>query len=112
MNSVWSIFKAIYDKGLVYRGSKVMPYSTKCYTVLSNFEAGENYKDVIDPSIYITFPTIDDPNINFIAWTTTPWTLPSNLAIAVNPDMDYVKVRHLENGKFYILLESRMNDVF
>lgn len=111
MNSVWSIFKTIYEKGLVYRGSKVMPYSVKCYTVLSNFEAGENYKDVNDPSIYITFPQVQDPNTNFIAWTTTPWTLPSNLAIAVNPKMTYVKIKHLSSGKFYILAESRLNDV-
>lgn len=112
MNSVWSIFKTIYDKGLVYWGSKVMPYSVKCFTVLSNFEAGENYKDVNDPSIYITFPTLNDPNTVFIAWTTTPWTLPSNLAIAVNPKMVYLKVKHLESGKIYILAESRMLEVF
>lgn len=88
-----------------------MPYSVKCFTVLSNFEAGENYKDVNDPSIYITFPQLKDPNTVFIAWTTTPWTLPSNLAIAVNPKMTYVKIKHLETGKFYILAEPRLQAV-
>jgi len=60
--------------------------------VLSNFEAGSNYKDVPDPAIIINFPLVEDPNTMFVAWTTTPWTLPSNLALAVNPAMDYVKV--------------------
>lgn len=62
-----------------------MPFSTACNTVLSNFEAGSNYKDVSDPAIIITFPVIGDAHSSsFIAWTTTPWTLPSNLALAVN----------------------------
>lgn len=68
-----------------------MPFSTACNTVLSNFEAGSNYQDVSDPAIIVTFPLLDDPNVSFIAWTTTPWTLPSNLALAVNPEFTYVK---------------------
>jgi len=75
----------MHKKGLVYRGSKIMPFSTACNTVLSNFEAGSNYKDVSDPAIIITLPLLDDPNVNLIAWTTTPWTLPSNLALCVHP---------------------------
>lgn len=69
-----------------------MPFSTACNTVLSNFEAGSNYKDVNDPAIIITFPLEEDPNTSFIAWTTTPWTLPSNLALAINPNFVYVKI--------------------
>jgi isoleucyl-tRNA synthetase len=81
----------MFNKGLVYRGTKIMPFSTACNTVLSNFEAGSNYKDVSDPAIIVTFPTLKDPNVNLIAWTTTPWTLPSNLALAVHPTLEYVK---------------------
>ena len=92
MESVWWTFKQIFDKGLVYRGSKIMPFSTACNTVLSNFEAGSNFKEVSDPAIIVSFPLIDDPETSFIAWTTTPWTLPSNLAVAVNPNFTYVKI--------------------
>ena len=92
MESVWWTFKQIFDKNLVYRGSKIMPFSTKCNTVLSNFEAGSNYKDTKDPSIFITFPLVDDLDVSLIAWTTTPWTLPSNLAAAVNPEFTYLKI--------------------
>ena len=74
-----------------------MPFSTACNTVLSNFEAGQNYKDASDPAIFVNFPLIDDPATSFIAWTTTPWTLPSNLALAVNPNFTYLKVLDKSN---------------
>ncbi|CAB4043251.1 isoleucine--tRNA ligase, cytoplasmic-like, partial, partial [Paramuricea clavata] len=93
MESVWWVFKQLYEKGLVYRGFKVMPYSTKCTTPLSNFEANQNYKDVVDPAVIVNFPLDDDPEVSVIAWTTTPWTLPSNLALVVHPDLQYVKIR-------------------
>lgn len=93
MESVWWAFSEMYKKDLVYRGTKIMPFSTACNTVLSNFEAGSNYKDVSDPAVIVTFPTLKDPNVAFIAWTTTPWTLPSNLALAVNPKLDYVQIK-------------------
>ena len=80
MESVWWVFKQIFDKGLVYRKCKIMPYSPACTTVLSNFEAGSNYKILDDPSIFIAFPLIEQPEVRIVAWTTTPWTLPSNLA--------------------------------
>ena len=102
MESVWWVFKQMWDKGLVYRGAKVMPYSNGCATVLSNFEAGQNYKDVQDPSVYISFPLVKDPDVKMIAWTTTPWTLPSNLALAVNPDFDYVKLKDKKLGEVII----------
>ena len=112
MESVWWVFKQIFDKGLVYRGSRIMPYSNKCTTVLSNFEAGLNYMDVKDPSIIVTFPVIGEENVSFIAWTTTPWTLPSNLALAVNPEFDYVKIKDLKTGNFYILAKCRLVELY
>ena len=69
-----------------------MPYSNACNTVLSNFETQQNYKEVLDPSVYVTFPWVEDNDTKFVAWTTTPWTLPSNLALVVHPDFDYVRV--------------------
>jgi isoleucyl-tRNA synthetase len=110
MESVWWTFKQIYDKGLVYRGSRIMPFSTACNTVLSNFEAGSNYKDVNDPAIIVTFPLEEDNNVSFIAWTTTPWTLPSNLALAINPNFTYLKILDEEKQKTYILAEPRLKD--
>ena len=111
MESVWWAFKQIFEKKLVYRGSKIMPFSTACNTVLSNFEAGSNYKDTKDPALYVTFPLVDEPSTNLIAWTTTPWTLPSNLACAVNPDFIYLKVLDEEKEKVYLIAEARLKDV-
>ena len=108
MESAWWAFAQIYKKGLVYRGSRIMPFSTACNTVLSNFEAGSNYKDTSDPAIIATFPTLADPNVSFIAWTTTPWTLPSNLALCVHPTFDYLKFKENESGKIYICLKERL----
>lgn len=108
MESVWWVFKTIFDKGLVYEGFKVMPFSAKLGTPLSNFEAGENYKDVDDPSLTVTLQLADDPEASLLVWTTTPWTLISNLAVMVGPDIDYVKVRHRGNGHIYYIAESRL----
>ncbi|XP_030314113.1 isoleucine--tRNA ligase, cytoplasmic isoform X1 [Calypte anna] len=108
MESVWWVFKQLYDKGLVYRGVKVMPFSTACNTPLSNFESHQNYKDVQDPSVIVSFPLDEDTNVSLVAWTTTPWTLPSNLALCVNPELQYVKLRDNATGKIYILMESRL----
>uniref|UniRef100_A0A8C3FFM8 isoleucine--tRNA ligase n=1 Tax=Chrysemys picta bellii TaxID=8478 RepID=A0A8C3FFM8_CHRPI len=93
METVWWVFKQLYNKGLVYRGVKVMPFSTACNTPLSNFEAHQNYKDVQDPSVIVSFPLDEDENVSLVAWTTTPWTLPSNLALCVNPELQYVKLK-------------------
>ena len=93
MQSIWWIFKRIYDQGFVYRGSKCMPLSTACGTVLSNFEAKQNYMDVTDPSLVVTFPLISEPNTKLLAWTTTPWTLPSNLLLVCNPAFKYLKIQ-------------------
>lgn len=111
MESVWWTFKQIYEKGLVYRSSRVMPYSCGCNTVLSNFEANMNYLDRRDPSLIVSFPLLSDPNTAFLAWTTTPWTLPANLALAVNPTMDYVKFQPENSEKIYICLEALLKSV-
>ncbi|KAL4432409.1 hypothetical protein ABPG77_001708 [Micractinium sp. CCAP 211/92] len=112
MESVWWVFKQLYDKGLVYRGFKVMPYSTGCSTALSNFEAGQNYKDVSDPAVIVSFPLDgDEDGASLVAWTTTPWTLPSNLSLCVHAEFDYVKARDPATGKVYIVMESRLGEI-
>ena len=111
MESVWWAFKQLYSKGLVYRGSKVMPYSTACTTPLSNFEAGQNYQNVSDPSIVVGFRLIDQPEVYMLAWTSTPWTLPSNLALCVHPDLTYIKIKN-EEGRYFIILESRLVQLY
>lgn len=112
MESVWWVFQQLYNKGLVYEGYKVMPYSAKLGTPLSNFEAGENYKEVDDPAVTVAFQLIEDPETSVLAWTTTPWTLVSNLALMVGPEIDYVKVKHKESNKQYILARSRLSSNF
>lgn len=111
MESVWWVFKQLWNKNMVYQGVKVMPYSTKCASTLSNFEAGQNYKDVQDPCCVINFPVIGEENTYFVAWTTTPWTLPSNLALCVNAEMDYVKIKD-PSGKFYWMAETRICEIY
>ncbi|KAG8388928.1 hypothetical protein BUALT_Bualt02G0176300 [Buddleja alternifolia] len=112
METVWWVFSQLFEKGLVYKGFKVMPYSTGCKTPLSNFEANSNYKEVPDPEIMVAFPVIDEPDgACFVAWTTTPWTLPSNLALCVNDNFVYVKVRNKFNGKVYVVAESRLAEL-
>ncbi|XP_021721725.1 isoleucine--tRNA ligase, cytoplasmic-like [Chenopodium quinoa] len=112
MESIWWVFSQLHQKGLVYRGFKVMPYSTGLKTPLSNFEANSNYKEVPDPEILVTFPIVDDPhNASLVAWTTTPWTLPSNLALCVNANFVYVKVRSKSTGATYVVAESRLSQL-
>ncbi|KAL4869746.1 hypothetical protein BDV12DRAFT_71876 [Aspergillus spectabilis] len=112
MESVWWVFKQLFDKGLVYKGFRVMPYSTALNTPLSNFEAQQNYKDVQDPAVVVTFPLVDDPETSLLAWTTTPWTLPSNIALAVNPDFEYIKILDQATGKHYVLLEALLRTLY
>jgi len=112
MESVWWVFKTIFEKKLVYRSYKVMPYSTACNTPLSNFESGLDYRDVTDPAATVSFPLVDDPEVNLLAWTTTPWTLPSNLALCVNAKMEYVKIKDNATGKIYVLAEARLSELY
>ena len=108
MESTWWVFKSIWDKGLIYQGNKIVPYSPALQTALSNFEAGQNYQDIQDPAVTVLFRTKDDPNTYFAAWTTTPWTLPSNLSLCVHPEIEYVKVKDLEKNIFIIMAKARL----
>ncbi|MDD2935381.1 MAG: class I tRNA ligase family protein [Candidatus Pacebacteria bacterium] len=90
--SIWWIFKTIYDKKLIYEGHKAMHLCPRCETTLSNFEVNQGYKDIKDISVTAKFELVDEPNTFVLAWTTTPWTLPGNVALAVNPDIDYIKI--------------------
>lgn len=112
MESVWWVFKQLFDKGQVYRAYKVMPYSTALCTPLSNFEAQQNYKDTQDHAVVVNFPLVDDPTTSLLAWTTTPWTLPSNLAIAAHPDFEYIKLYDEQRKANYILLESCLTTLY
>jgi isoleucyl-tRNA synthetase len=112
MESVWWVFKELFKKDLVYQGYKVMPFSTACGTPLSNFEAGLNYKDVRDPAVVVNFPLKEEDGVSFLAWTTTPWTLPSNIALCVHPTMEYVKILDKKAGTRYILAKSRLAQLF
>ncbi|AQK81832.1 Isoleucine--tRNA ligase cytoplasmic [Zea mays] len=89
-----------------------MPYSTGCKTALSNFEAALDYRTVPDPAVMVSFPIVGDmDNAAFVAWTTTPWTLPSNLALCINANLMYAKVRDKSNGKVYVIAESRLGQL-
>jgi len=98
MESVWWVFKQLWDKDLIYQGTRVVPFSTALGTVLSNFEAGQNYQDVQDPAITVLFKAKDE-DAYFSAWTTTPWTLPSNLGLCAGADIDYVLLKDEDLGK-------------
>jgi isoleucyl-tRNA synthetase len=112
METEWWEFKQLFEKGMVYQGYRVMPYSTALETPLSNMEASENYQDMSDPAVVVAFPLVKDPETSLLAWTTTPWTLPSNLALAMHPDFDYVKIQDADSGKNYILLEKLLSTLY
>ena len=111
METVWWVLKQLDNKGLFYRGHYVVAYSPKLGAVLSNFEANQNYKDVQDPAITVSFQ-LEGEDAEILAWTTTPWTLVSNLALCVGPNIDYCKVRRVNDGKCFILAEARREAVF
>ena len=111
MESVWWVFKQCFDKGLIYEGYRVQPYSPKLSTPLSNFEVNQGYKDRQDPSLTVKFKLLDDPdNAAILVWTTTPWTLPSNLAVAVGAEIEYVKIRH--EAEVYWIAKPRLSAYF
>jgi isoleucyl-tRNA synthetase len=111
MESVWWVFKQLWDRGLVYRGVKVMPFSVGCKTPLSNFEAGENYKEVSDPAISVAFKALSG-EFELVAWTTTPWTLPSNLILAVGIAFTYVRIRVTETNRVFVLMKDRIAELY
>jgi len=113
MESVWWVVKQLWEKDLIYRGIKVVPFSTALGTILSNFEATSNYQDVQDPAVTVLFRLIEDgqEETYIAAWTTTPWTLPSNLALCVGGDIDYVRVYDKDIDKHIILARARLEAV-
>ncbi|MCX7818734.1 MAG: isoleucine--tRNA ligase [Kiritimatiellae bacterium] len=121
METVWWVFKQLWDRGRIYRSYRIMPYSWKLSTPLSNFEAGRNYRDVQDPSITVRLRVrsgwsppaeADGAPVYLLIWTTTPWTLPANLAVCAGPDIEYVAVLDRQEGAVYVLAECRLNVVY
>jgi isoleucyl-tRNA synthetase len=108
--SVWWVFKALHEKGLVFEGFKSMHLCPRCGTTLSNFEVNQGYKDIKDISVFVEFPLVDEQGTSFLAWTTTPWTLPGNMALAINQDFEYAVVEvNTESGvKRLILAKARV----
>ena len=131
METCWWVFGQLYKKGLVYHGARVLPYSTALNTPLSKSEATEEYRDVQDPAVTVSFPVLpsdEQPEavrqkveevmktaggeVNFVAWTTTPWTLPSNTALCAHPDYEYLLIRDTDSDKRFILIEAGLNVLY
>lgn len=132
MESCWWVFKQLHRKGVVYHGARVLPYSTALNTPLSKSEASEDYRDVQDPAVTVSFPILplgEQPenvrakieeaykaagseDIRFVAWTTTPWTLPMNVALCAHPDYEYQLVHDLTTDKRYIMLEAGLKTIY
>ena len=115
IESVWWILKSFWDKDLLYQGFKVVPYCPRCGTPLSDHEVAQGYSDAVDPSVFVRLPLIDDPGTSLLIWTTTPWTLPGNVAVAAHPDVEYVIVeRKLPDGskEKLILAKDLVEKVF
>ncbi len=111
IESVWWILKQLWDKDLIYQGYKVVPYCPRCGTPLSDHEVAMGYKEVEDPSIFVKFPLRDEPGTYFLVWTTTPWTLPGNVALAVHPKIEYVTIElEREGEKERLILAKELLD--
>ncbi len=120
MESIWWVAKSLWEKGLIYEGKYILPYCPRCSTVLSTHELAQGYKEKQDPAITIRFKVtkagdklgdseLADGKTYFLAWTTTPWTLPSNLGLCMGPDIEYVKILDKESGDKYVMAESRLH---
>ncbi|PKO01934.1 MAG: isoleucine--tRNA ligase [Chloroflexi bacterium HGW-Chloroflexi-5] len=114
IESIWSILKNFWDRDLLYQGYKVVPYCPRCGTPLSDHEVAQGYKEVSDPSLFVRMRLIDKPDTSLLVWTTTPWTLPANVAVAAGENVDYVKVhRELDEGEEWLILaEALLDKVF
>lgn len=110
IESVWWVLRQAWDKELLYQGHKVQPYCYRCGTTLASHEVALGYQEVADPSIFVRFPVKNRENTYLLVWTTTPWTLPSNVAVAVGEDFDYVGVE--QNGQHLILAKECMQSLF
>jgi isoleucyl-tRNA synthetase len=108
IESVWWLVRQLWDKGLLYEGHRVTPYCGRCGTALSSHEVAQGYRDVVDPSIYVRFPLVGEgvPDADLLVWTTTPWTLVSNVAAAVGPTFGYVRVADPAGGRDLVLGEN------
>lgn len=113
MESIWWVVKSLWDRGLIYKGHYILPTCPRCSTPLSNHELNlGGYRDVHDPAVTVRFRRTDEENTCFLAWTTTPWTLVSNLGLSLGGDIDYVKVTDDSDGTSCILAEARLADYF
>jgi isoleucyl-tRNA synthetase len=110
MESAWNIFKHISDEGRLYKDYKILPWCSRCGTALSSHELAQGYEEVKDLSVTVKFELIDEPGTYFLAWTTTPWTLPGNVALAVGKDIEYVKVAR--EGEKYWVAKDLLTKVF
>jgi len=114
IESVWWILKNFWDKDLLFKGYKVVPYCPRCGTPLSDHEVALGYDDAVDPSVFVRMPLVDKPDTSLLVWTTTPWTLPGNVAVVAHPDVDYVTVERDNNGTMekLILAKALVEKVF
>lgn len=108
IETCWWILRRFWDEGLIYLGYKVVPYCPRCGTALSSHELAQGYEEAEDPSIYVKFPVVDEPGTYFLVWTTTPWTLPGNVALAVRPEVEYVLVEQGEER--YLLARDLLEE--
>ena len=111
IESVWWAIKKINDKGLLYKGYKIVPYCPRCGTALSSHEVAQGYKDVKEVSVVVRFKIKGREKAYFLAWTTTPWTLPSNVCLCMNPNEDYSEIK-LEDGSVYVLAKALVDKYF
>jgi isoleucyl-tRNA synthetase len=115
VESVWWALRTLFDRGLLYRGHKILPYCPRCGTALSSHEVAQGYKEVKDPSVYVSMRLLEAEDRRILVWTTTPWTLVSNVALAVNPELEYIEIRRRASRSpltSLILAESRASAVF
>ena len=110
IESVWWALKTIAEKGLLYKGYKIVPYCPRCGTALSSHEVAQGYKDVKEKSVYVKFKIKGKDNAFFLVWTTTPWTLPSNVALCMNAEYDYVEIK--VGDETYVLAEALVPTLF
>ncbi len=112
IESEWWALKEIHKKGLLYKGHKIVPYCPRCGTALSSHEVAQGYKDVKAITCFVKFKLVGEDNKHFLAWTTTPWTLPSNVALCMHPDYDYVEIEFKANGERYIMAQGLLSNLF
>jgi isoleucyl-tRNA synthetase len=115
IESVWWILKSFWERDLLFKGYKIVPYCPRCGTPLSDHEVAQGYADATDPSVFVRLPLVDKPGTSLLVWTTTPWTLPANVAVAAGPEVGYVTVERLlpEGGtERLILAETLLEKVF